>query len=69
MKKEALKVGLDDLVRVHGRDRDKDDPKREEEHGRGDLQNFWTSKLATAHSRMSPDVENQDGDLKIQVSR
>ena len=59
----ASKVGLDDLVGLHGRESDEDDPEEDEEPGRDDLDELRASEFSSGHLRMSADEQDEDGDL------
>ena len=59
----ASKVGLNDLVGLHGRESDEDDPEEDEEPGRDDLDELRASEFSSGHLRMSADEHDEDGDL------
>ena len=59
----ASKVGLNDLVGLHGRESDEDDPEEDEEPGRDDLDELRASEFSSGHLRMSADEQDEDGDL------
>ena len=57
----SLKAGLDNIISLHGRDRDVGDPQADKDARSNCLHGFRTTQLTT-YCGVSPDQQDYDGD-------